>query len=115
MIGKRIKQLRLQFNMTQKELADKLHVTPKTVSFYELEQRSPADDIKINLTKIFNVSMDYLMGLSDIRNPYTNTNEAEEEDFDPLTIDVDIAAHNEGEFTEAELKQLKELIKKYGK
>ena len=40
MLGQRIKQLRQEHDITQKELADFLGVTPKAVSFYELGQLS---------------------------------------------------------------------------
>ena len=108
MISDRIKQLRLEFNFTQKELADKLHVTPKTISFYELGQRSPTDDIKIEMTKIFGVSMDYLMDLSDIKNPYNN--EKKETSLDDM--DLDIAAHKEGdsEFTESQMDRIAKIV-----
>ena len=43
MEGKILKQLRELHNMTQKELADKVQVTPKAISFYELNQREPSN------------------------------------------------------------------------
>ena len=48
--------------MTQKELASFLEVTPKAVSFYELNQREPSGDILIKIAKKFNVYTDYLLG-----------------------------------------------------
>lgn len=57
-----IKQLRKLNNMTQKELADKLSLTPKAISFYEKEQRFPSKDILLKMSKIFEVSIDYILG-----------------------------------------------------
>ncbi|WP_246060396.1 helix-turn-helix domain-containing protein [Peptoniphilus catoniae] len=64
MEGKILKQLRELHNMTQKELADKVKVTPKAISFYELNQREPSNELLLSFSKIFNVSTDYLLGRS---------------------------------------------------
>lgn len=66
MINKRIKQLRTTNNLTQKELADYLGLTPKMISFYELGQRVPPSDIIIKLSQKFGVTTDYLLGNSDL-------------------------------------------------
>lgn len=66
-IGKRIKQLRIENEYTQKELADKIGLTPKMISFYENEERVPPIDIVLKLIIIFNVTSDYLLGISDNR------------------------------------------------
>ena len=65
MIALRIKELRSKHNMTQRELADKLSLTPKMISFYELGQRMPPNDILIKLASIFDVPSDYLLGITD--------------------------------------------------
>ena len=67
MIGARIKSLREEYGLTQKELADFLGVTPKAISFYELEQRSPSWDMVVQLADKFNVTTDYLLGKTDAR------------------------------------------------
>ncbi len=66
-IGKRIKQLRVENGYTQKELADKIGLTPKMISFYENEERVPPIDIVLKLIIIFDVTSDYLLGISDDR------------------------------------------------
>jgi transcriptional regulator with XRE-family HTH domain len=70
----RLAKLRMEFNMTQKELADKIGVSRAAIGMYEIGRRDPDTDTIIKLTKIFGVSADYLMGISDIRNPYNNLN-----------------------------------------
>ena len=62
MLGQRIKQLRQDNDITQKELADFLGVTPKAVSFYELGQRMPSNEMLLKLAQKFRVSTDYLLG-----------------------------------------------------
>lgn len=64
MIGKQLKLLRTEKNYTQAELAKKLHLTPKAISFYENNQREPDIDTLYKIAEIFNVSVDYLNGKS---------------------------------------------------
>lgn len=71
--AKRLKELRTERGILQRELADYLKVSRVTITQYETGNRSPDDEIKKQIAQYFNVSLDYLMGLSDIRNPYTNT------------------------------------------
>ena len=65
MISRKIKELRLSHDLTQKDLADYLNLTPKMVSFYELGQRVPPSDIILKLAEKFHVSTDYLLGNED--------------------------------------------------
>lgn len=65
MTGKQIKKQRLKYNLTQKALSQLLGLTPKMISFYENDERVPPADILIKLSQIFNVTTDYLLGLSD--------------------------------------------------
>lgn len=65
MLSQRIKALRTSREYTQKELAEKLGLTPKMVSFYELGDRVPPPDVLEKLADIFGVSTDYLLGRSD--------------------------------------------------
>lgn len=63
-IGRRIKQLRTDRSLTQKDLSQSLNLTPKMISFYENGERIPPADILIKLADIFEVSTDYLLGLT---------------------------------------------------
>ncbi|WP_304340946.1 helix-turn-helix domain-containing protein [Metaclostridioides mangenotii] len=68
MIGKRIKLLRTEKDVTQKELADFLGLTPKMISFYEKGERFPPHDIISKLSDYFNVTTDYLLCKTDKKN-----------------------------------------------
>lgn len=69
MIGNRIKILRKELKLTQEELALKLGLKGKSsIANYEKGTISPSDDIKLQMSKLFNCSIDYLMGVSDARN-----------------------------------------------
>lgn len=61
--GNKLKILRLQDNMTQEQLAQKLNLTKSVISAYETGLRLPSYDVLIRIAKIFNVSTDYLLGL----------------------------------------------------
>ena len=67
MIGKQLKSLRNEKNYTQSDLAKKLHLTPKAISFYENDQREPDIATLYKIAEIFNVSIDYLNGKSKTR------------------------------------------------
>lgn len=69
-IGNRIKNCRTENQFTQKELANKLGLTPKMVSFYENDERIPPADILVKLASIFKVSTDYLLGIVEQKIPY---------------------------------------------
>lgn len=61
-LGNRIRDLRENKDLTQKELSEMIGLTPKMISFYENAQRTPPIDVLMKLAKIFNVSVDYLIG-----------------------------------------------------
>jgi len=61
----RLKQLRLKNKLTQGELADILGIKPTAISNYESERNEPSFDKLISLSKYFDVSCDYLLGVSD--------------------------------------------------
>lgn len=65
----RIKLLRNEFNMTQQDLATKLNLVKGSIAMYENETRKPSMEVLIRLSEIFNCSIDYLLGKSDIKNP----------------------------------------------
>lgn len=63
----RLRELRLERGMTQKELGVKLKVQKSAISKYEIGRSSLTDDLIAQLCDIFDCSSDYLLGLSDIR------------------------------------------------
>lgn len=61
--GNRLKTLRLQNNMTQATLAQKLGLTKSVISAYETGLRMPSYDVLIAISRIFKVSTDFLLGV----------------------------------------------------
>lgn len=65
MLGEQIKELRLNRNMSQVELAKKLFVSKQSVSNWENENIMPSVEMLIKISEIFGVTTDYLLGLSE--------------------------------------------------
>ena len=61
-VGIKIRQLRIQRNMSQILLAQQLGVSKSVVSSYENSVHLPPYDVLIRLAQIFGVSTDYLLG-----------------------------------------------------
>ena len=62
---KRIRDLREDRDLTQKELSKILNCSQQVYSNYELGQRDIPTDILIKLSSFYNVSVDYILGISD--------------------------------------------------
>lgn len=65
----RIKQLREENKWTQLELSKKMDCAMSSIAMYEKGDRKPSMEVLIKLSEIFNCSIDYLLGKSDIKNP----------------------------------------------
>lgn len=66
MDGARLSELRKFKGMTQQELAKELSVSVNSVSLYERNLSTPDDETKIKIAKLFDTSLDYLMGLTNV-------------------------------------------------
>ncbi len=66
----RLKDLREDANLQQRVLADYLNIKQNTYSQYENGQRQIPIDALIKLAKYYNVSTDYLLGITRIKTPY---------------------------------------------
>ena len=58
-----LKNLRIEKGLNQTELAEKLFINKSMISSYEKGTRMPSLDILMQLTFIFNVSIDYMLGV----------------------------------------------------
>ncbi len=61
--GKRLRALRKEKKLTQKQLGNLIGVQDSVISFYELGDRMPSPEIIARLATVLHVSADYLMGL----------------------------------------------------
>ena len=62
MFQQKLKELRSLSNLSQKELATKLSMSPNIICEYEKGRSQPNIDTLIKLSTIFNCSVDYLLG-----------------------------------------------------
>ncbi len=93
MLGKRLKTLREEKGITQQQLATVINLSQQTIGHYEVGRAKPDVDTLDRLADYFNVSVDYLLGKTNIRTPI-----------------VTIAAHHDGDdFTEEELEAIEEF------
>ena len=67
--GEKIRDLRKEKNLTQKEMAQALSVTISTLSHWECEYQEPSFKDLVSLADFFEVSTDYLLGLSENDTP----------------------------------------------
>ena len=64
-IGQIIRELRREMDCTQNRLADVLGVTQDSISLWENDKRIPDTQYVVAMAKFFDVTTDYLLGLTD--------------------------------------------------
>lgn len=101
----RLKELRKEKRLTLRELADKLNMTHSSISMMELGQRGISNENLIAFCNFFDVSSDYLLGLSDQRKPVVEKKQQTLNDFQ-------FALHNlDGELTADDKETILKLAK----
>lgn len=102
-LGERIKTLRSRYDLTQEDFGEMFNIVKSTVSMYENNKSIPDDETKKRIAEHFNVTLDWLMGYSDISCPKKETNNDEIikiiENLDPYIISLlkDLEKMNEKE------------------
>lgn len=61
MLARRISELRIKKGLSQSQLAEMLHVSASTIGMYEQGRRTPSIDMLVELSRAFDVSLDYLI------------------------------------------------------
>lgn len=100
----RIKQLREEFHLTQIQLAEKLNKTQQAISLYENGSNEPDLDGYIMLSKIFNCSIEYIAGKSNLRNP-------EEVQIDEDKLKIGLSTKDYENITDEQRKSIEEFAK----
>lgn len=63
-LPEKLKELRNKYGFSQKEVADRLEISPSIVSGYETGERTPSIDVLLSISYLYNCSVDYLLGKS---------------------------------------------------
>lgn len=66
LLSERIRELREQKNISQKQLADIMHISQSSISEYESGNQQPPLEMIVKLADFFDVSTDYLLGQTNI-------------------------------------------------
>ena len=61
-LAERLKELRMENNLTQKQVADILKISPSIISGYETGERTPSVEVLLSLSYLYKCSTDYLLG-----------------------------------------------------
>ncbi|CAK7069518.1 helix-turn-helix transcriptional regulator [Tissierella sp.] len=80
MFGEILRRLREEKGLSQKDLADYLKISRQAYNHYESGKREPSYETLKSLSNYFEVSTDYLLGRTDIRNSADRISEALEDD-----------------------------------
>lgn len=102
---KRIRDLREDRDLTQKDLAEKLYMQTTQYRRYESGERSIALELAMQLADYYNVSLDYLAGVSEYNNRIT-TDDLTIEEKQLLTYFRNLSKENKIKLTERALALL---------
>ena len=67
----RIRNLREDLDLTQAEIGQRINVPQRTYAYYESGERMIPPQVLIALARLYSVSVDYLLGLTDQKAPYS--------------------------------------------
>jgi transcriptional regulator with XRE-family HTH domain len=67
MVGRKLKILRQQYGMTQRQLADELGISSSAIGMYEQGRREPDHKTLLNICRLFCISTDYLLRQEEIK------------------------------------------------
>jgi transcriptional regulator with XRE-family HTH domain len=65
-LPEKLQKLRSKNGLSQKQVADRIGVSPSIVSGYETGERTPSTDVLLSLSYLYNCSTDYLLGKQNI-------------------------------------------------
>lgn len=109
MLGNNLKELRLSKDLTQEDLGKILNKTKNNISQYETGKREPDTETLNKIADFFDVSIDYLLGRSNIKN--SNTIEANDIELNlSQKVALKIAENLEQDGYSLEDKDLDDII-----
>ena len=78
MLGERLAEVRKDHGDTQQALADRLNVTKFTISNWEQEKSEPSHELLVKICRFYDVSADYLLGITDLDPAYAQRRRKEQ-------------------------------------
>ena len=90
----KLKELRTKYGFSQRQLANRLDISPSIVSGYETGERTPSIDVLLSISYIYNCSVDYLLG----------------KDNEKPTIQIDVSS-----LTDKQIQAINTLIESFTK
>ena len=85
--GNKLKTLRTEKKLTQKQLADRVGLATSAISSYEAGSRYPTYEILIKFSRIFHVTNDYLLVIKDTRT--LDLSDLQDDDIEILSLLAD--------------------------
>lgn len=113
MFGKRLRYLRQQKGLKQKELSKILELSERAVGNYETDYRFPSQDILNKIADYFEVSIDYLLGRTDDPSAFVLSgddlpDELKKLGVEELGVDAEVKKHG---LTKKDIEEVIEYIK----
>ena len=100
----RLRELRLEKGLLQSDIAKIIGKKDRIIGFYESGERDPSTETLSILADFFDVSIDYLLGKSNVRNP--------KQEDDPLGLaNIGFSMKNYKPPTETQKDQIRDMIK----
>jgi transcriptional regulator with XRE-family HTH domain len=63
--GEILRELRIKMKLTQLQVSNTLKLSPKIISFYESGERFPSKEVLANITKLYGVTPNYVLGIDE--------------------------------------------------
>jgi len=115
-LSKRLKELRKEKNILQKEVADYLKTNLTTYASYEQGRSEPNYDTLILLSDFFNVSTDYLLGKSNVKARQSEVEfmkDIENKTIDQMIHEYNITLQSDEKMSEEDERKLIRIIKMF--
>lgn len=107
--GERLKELREDKGLLNKDLAKAINVEPATITNWEKGNRSPKEDVLIKIADYFNCSLDYLLGRTDNKSSKLVTGK-----FNDNIVEVEIDKNYPYDLTPEDVEQMLNQLKAVG-
>lgn len=107
--GQRLKELREEKGLLNKELAKEINVEPATITNWEKGNRTPKEDLLIKIADYFDCSLDYLLGRTDNKASKIITSS-----FNNNTIEVEVDKNYPYDLTPDDVEKMLNQLKAVG-